>query len=125
MLIPPIGDAAACPTFVPGAAPGTDGSKLVGAYPPEFAPKPADSGFVLVGADVAVPGEGNSGLLPELDGAEPGTGMFVPVGFCGGGHWPARIGFGMLLISIPLNHRRDLHRAQTSIALGLEYSRRN
>ena len=76
VLIPPIGEAAACPTFVVGPAPGV--VRLIGPGP--FAPNvgtelevnPAVSGFVLPGADVDVPLEGNNGFAPELVGAEPG-----------------------------------------------------
>jgi hypothetical protein len=92
MFIPPMGEAAAEPTFVFGVPAGVDGSKLVAVYPPPvFAPnvgtlldgKPAVRGLFDVGADIEVPDDGNNGFAPELVGAEPGTAIDAPVGFVG------------------------------------------
>lgn len=74
--MPPIGDVAACPTFVVGPAPGV--VRLTGPGP--FAPNvgtelegnPAVSGFVLVGAAIEVPDDGSNGFAPLDVGAEPG-----------------------------------------------------
>jgi len=79
VLIPPMGDAAACPAFVAGRFGGP--VKLVVWYPPPvFAGKPAATGFVEVGAEVAVPVLGKSGFEPELLGLAPGTAILLPVG---------------------------------------------
>ena len=95
MFIPPMGDAAACPTFV--RFPGTGEVRLPEEYPPAFAPNggtaepglvgnPAPSGFVLIGAVDEGLAWGKSGFAPEFEVA-PGTAILVPVGFVG--VWPA------------------------------------
>jgi hypothetical protein len=88
VLIPPIGDAAACPALVAGI----EGAPVRLTAPGPFAPNvgtvlegnPAVSGFVLVGAEDEVPLDGSKGFAPELDGEEPGTAMEVPVALVGG-----------------------------------------
>jgi hypothetical protein len=86
VLIPPIGEAAACPAFVAGSV----GAPVRLTGPGPFAlnvgtlldVKPAVNGFVAPGAAVDVPAEGSKGFAPELV-AEPGTDTLVPVGFVG------------------------------------------
>ena len=117
-----MGEAAAAPTFVVGA-PGTGGpAKLVGAYGPEFAPNPALYGLAAVGAAVEVPGRGNSGLLPELDGAVPGTWTFSPV-LLFGGTCPAYSGLGSVAMSVPRRDYTDLHGTQAPVAFWLKDAR--
>jgi hypothetical protein len=86
VLIPPTGDAAACPTFVFGPAPGVVRLTAPGPFAPnvgtEPEEKPAVNGLVEPGAAVEAPGEGSNAFAPEPDDGED-TLIFVPVGFVG------------------------------------------